>query len=510
MDNTSALSKEDLLRLASVVKMGEHGVIWLREQITEGGPFRAWYPNVLATKPQPLVTLHGDGLEEVSGEELAALEWLIATSGKSWGDSKATDIELKVTQFRSGSMPGWASGVTLLSPLEHSIIGRKLFDATYKESLRPDWEHARKPDQAPANILDLNLHKRAQRHDFVTLDEALLSWALVPERQKTFFALRPTLARRYVDLCLRAHGEFRVQPNHKVNRGLYYWQRLWTLMPSFPSAWSRAVFGEGQSDDGNHIHAYMHALYARLIGMMQAYDRAGWLRYNNATNDTRDEVLNQLNYFIVLATGVFDSIAWLAKYRFQIAINNNRERQSITVRRWGYRGVENPFFAKLEARSQAFANYLRDPVLQAKIMLFYEPRDSIQHRLVLTGAHLNTGQYLSDCVVVFLDADAAAKIAVVDRTIAGDLPFSEWGVLTFAESGDSLLEPYRFMGTALEFVMSFADGALRHLDLEAWLKDQFSGLAAASDAALQDANAGNGIRFATPFLDVETKGGALG
>lgn len=100
---------------------------------------------------------------------------------------------------------------------------------------------------------------------------------------------------------------------------------------------------------------------------------------------------------------------------------------NITARTERPIGTANPFFRKLGRVAPRLANYLRDPGRQAKIALFYGPRDSVQHRLVLTGAHLNTGQPQSDCNVVFLNQDDTNTMQVVDHASPRNEPFSTWG-----------------------------------------------------------------------------------
>jgi hypothetical protein len=223
--------------------------------------------------------------------------------------------------------------------------------------------------------------------------------------------------------------------------------------------------------------------------MMQAHDRIGWLRYTQATNDNRDEMLNQLNYFIVLATGVFDSIAWLALHRFNFPIPSSKGRMDVALR--SSRKAGKAFLRTLSGNPAAanLVAFLADPDRQAKINVFYEPRDSIQHRLVLTGAHFNTGQYLSDCNVVFPDADTVAAISAIDRHERELLPFSVWGLIYPAQEQDRpLLEPYRFTGAALGFVLNFVDGALACLDFGAWLAGHPTRKVAAEEAVRRSSN----------------------
>ena len=74
-------------------------------------------------------------------------------------------------------------------------------------------------------------------------------------------------------------------------------------------------------------------------------------------------------------------------------------------------------FQQLNVTSPHLTSFLRDDHQQKRIALFYAPRDTVQHRLVLTGAHFNTGQVISDCNVAFLSREDAQAIQTVDRMV---------------------------------------------------------------------------------------------
>jgi hypothetical protein len=228
---------------------------------------------------------------------------------------------------------------------------------------------------------------------------------------------------------------------------------------------------------------------------MQACDRIGWLRYSVPTSDGRDEMLNQLNYFFMLATGVFDSLAWVALHRFGLRAG----RLDVTLREERPIGRANPFFALLDAAAPPLASFLHNRQQQAKIALFYAPRDTIQHRLVLTGAHFNSGQITSDCNIAYLSQDDAQAIDAVDQILPEDMPFSEWGLMRFPEQPEEvILEPYRFTCTALRFLFPFVDEVLRLLDFSGWVGVR-PDIKAAADTTIAIAQSRNGVSFDVPY-----------
>ncbi len=305
--------------------------------------------------------------------------------------------------------------------------------------------------------------------------------------------LTPREAQHYIDLCLKTHEKYYIRTNHIANRSVYYWQRLWNLVPTFQAAWPYTVYGAADNlPGGTPIIDFMQALYARLIGQKQACDQIGWLRYNVPTSDARDEMLNQLNYFFMLATGVFDSLAWLAYHRFGL---RRSSRLDVTLRAERRPGRENPLFQRLDTDAPDLASFFRDRQQQGLIGLFYAPRDAIQHRLMLTGAHFNTGQVISDCNVAFLSREDAQAIQAIDRMIPEHMPFTEWGLITLSSFQDKiLLEPYRFTCTALRFLFPFVSDVLRLLDFPGWIGVR-PALKEAADTTIAFAQSQNNVEF---------------
>jgi len=114
---------------------------------------------------------------------------------------------------------------------------------------------------------------------------------------------------------------------------------------------------------------------------------------------------------------------------------------------------------------------------------------------VLTGAHFNTGQVISDCNVAFLSREDAQAIQAVDRMIPENMPFTEWGLITFSDDPEKiLLEPYRFTCTALRFLFPFVSDVLRLLDFPGWIGVR-PALKEAAETTIAIAQSRNNVEF---------------
>jgi hypothetical protein len=483
---------DDLVEIAT---MGVYEAINIRETISPQGLIpRVGYPKLHVEHPRICVTLHTDNLAQAQGEDAQARDWLVAMGKhRGRGETKPT-IDLLVTPARSAQGTEWLAPHALTTYDINCIQGR--LKPLYGLSLNPNWEKMRQPDEPSASFVDVKVHQALKRHLFVTLDPSILDLALIARPEGNVFVLTPREAQRYIDLCLKAHKNYHIRTNHSTNRSLYYWKRLWNLVPAFQVAWPYTVYGAADSlPGGTPIMDFMQALYARLIGQMQACDQIGSLRYGIPTSDARDEMLNQLNYFFMLATGVFDSLAWLACHRFALEVR----RRDVTLRVERQPSQENPLFQRLDTVAPDFASFLRDSHQQQRINLFYAPRDAIQHRLVLTGAHFNTGQVRSDCNIAYLSREDAQAIQTIDRMIPEHMPFTEWGLITLSDAPNKiLLEPYRFTCTALRFLFLFVSDVLCHLNFPGWIVAR-PALKEVADTTIAFAQSQNTLVFDVPY-----------
>ncbi len=330
--------------LVGIATMGVYAAINIRETIGPQGliPIMG-YPKLRVEHPRVRVTFHTDNLAQVQGKDVQARDWLVAMGKQTGVGETKPAIDLLVTPARSSQGTEWLSPRALTTyDIERIPSSLKRL---YGLSLNPNWEKMRLSNEPPAPFVDVMLHQALERHLFVTLDRSILNLALTARPQGNIFVLTPREAQHYVDLCLKAHEKYYIRTNHTTNKSGYYWQRQWNLVTAFQTAWPYVVYGAADGlPSSTPIMDFMQALYARLIGQMQACDRIGWLRYGIPTSDARDEMLNQLNYFFMLATGVFDSLAWLAYHRFGFQVPS---QQDVTLRAERRPGRVNPLFQHL-------------------------------------------------------------------------------------------------------------------------------------------------------------------
>lgn len=228
--------------LVGIATMGVYAAINIRDMMDPRGLIpRVRYPQLRVEVPRVRVTLHTDNLAQAQGEDAQARDWLAAMGKHMSVRETRPTIDLLITPARSTQGTAWSSPQALSTyDVEHipSFLQR-----VYGLSLNPNWEQMRHPNEPSAPFVDIMIHQALERHLFVTLDQSILNLTLIARPEGNVFVLTPHEAQHYIDLCLKAHEKYHIRTNHIANRSVYYWQRLWNLVPAFQAAWPYTVYG---------------------------------------------------------------------------------------------------------------------------------------------------------------------------------------------------------------------------------------------------------------------------
>lgn len=333
------------------------------------------YPDIERRRQMPLtITLHADSLSVAADNVEAICNWFIETGRHSNHNAFHPPIDIKTTILRNRSSLPWS---THLAALNASDVGdgsgfRHLYEISLDEHVIKGFTG----EEWHPSMLDLELHALLGRDVFVTADPELLapigSSDLKSHRERLLnktLVLRLAEAQRYVDLYLKEFRDYRVRPNLSMGQSGYYVKRLRDAIPAFSQAWSYMVFGKEALPRGRYLEEFMNTLSHRLTWQMRAHDRIGWLRYSPSNNAVVDEMVYHLNYFIMLTTGVFDCLAWLAYHRFQL----KADKRSVSLRDLPTSRKQQRFLDIIANSAPSLADYLRTPYVQKSTTLVLWP-----------------------------------------------------------------------------------------------------------------------------------------
>jgi len=183
-----------------------------------------------------------------------------------------------------------------------------------------------------------------------------------------------------VRILLVAHGILYIRPRFSVNEGFYYLYRFKYLFKTFQHAWTIAVYAHGKGLP-EEIFDRLDSLGRRLEFICRAYDKIALFSLKSANNDTQDNQLYHLAYFVMLITGVFDDLARIIKDFYHLQIN---DRWDVDLR-IPERKQTTKFYTALQSSNAKLSAFLAAEDIQCEINAFYPIRNCLQHRELLKG-----------------------------------------------------------------------------------------------------------------------------
>ncbi|HWQ60658.1 MAG TPA: hypothetical protein VN420_05970 [Candidatus Fimivivens sp.] len=261
----------------------------------------------------------------------------------------------------------------------------------------------------------------------------------------------PDEAMIYVDLYCKRQKKFLTAPNFYANRGLWYLYSLKTKLTEYQPAWSVIVFGGASIPEGESLMDSTASLASRITDMLIAIDEIGINYYTDVNNDTQDATIYHFNYWTTLFTGVFDALAWISKYRYQIEFDQV-ERIGLRTRR------HKDFTESLFEKNAKLKGYLSKN--SSIINLMYDTRDLVIHRARLKGLRLDNRNENFNLNMVRIPESFFKQIAALSKEKGNVL--GKWG--HYKSHGEYFLESYRFVQKATPALIEFTNGYLKLLD----------------------------------------------
>lgn len=290
---------------------------------------------------------------------------------------------------------------------------------------------------------------------FVTQCSSMLKKNVRIQRRFNVKILSFVQALEYMDLDLKRRNIYYANPKVRETdgRAFHYWFLIRYLIPNFAEAWRVAVFGNAVIQNGPKIKDVLSGLADRFENALYTSDRIALEFMKRPINSTEWEILYNFNYFCLLATGVFDALAWLTVHRYSMPIH---KRLDVTIQITGSKSRGAKFVNAISQRNAPLASFIQNNA--DLIKLFYPMRHSAQHREPVGGAQFEDRAEGWTASLARIKSDAVAGIRKIDTQ---GHPFSEWGLL---DTWSDFLEPYRFTRKALRELVAFSNEYLNFLD----------------------------------------------
>jgi hypothetical protein len=194
------------------------------------------------------------------------------------------------------------------------------------------------------------------------------------------------------------------------------------------------------------IESFRH----RIQLILRAADHVAYHALRRPDGRAASECGYHLAYFIMLATGLFDELAWTIAHRYGWTLS----AQQMVLRQ---RPRDDAFFKRIHGTNPDLHAFLVDPATQAVIRLFYPARDQVQHRAVLAASVVE--QPTPRRVLAQLPDDTLAEVEALSADQGAD-----WGLVNGRAAGQ--VDPYIFTLAAVQSVARVTNGVLERLAWE--------------------------------------------
>ena len=240
------------------------------------------------------------------------------------------------------------------------------------------------------------------------------------------------------DLFLKFRGEYSASCNYHLNKGYWYWLSFRLKVPFY--------------NVGDHI---LDALAQRFVFLLMSVDEIGFQYFSGVNNDTMDNAVYHFNYFILLVSGIFDSLAIHTFRQYKLIFKNSDNPARISL----CNDTGKDFLKAVREKNQTLRDHIQDYVHFVKAI--YLLRDTVLHREGLQEASFDNRGKDEHWQANFIKVPNELVYCLKEcEDEDGDYePWTKFGVYRFNDI--VYLEPYKFVKASALLLSSFCNKYLR-------------------------------------------------
>ena len=268
-----------------------------------------------------------------------------------------------------------------------------------------------------------------------------------------------------IECIERRFGRYYHGPRMIESKGLYYRRLLNGNLQNYDKMWATAVYGSNNGIIKDEIFDFAKSLSDRCLSLLEVIDEIKYLTLESPNNEAEWDLVNKLNYFFMLITGLFDNLAWLTALHY--SLEKDFHFSKFVLRFQQKNEIKpNKFHLKIEENNSKLFTLIKE--FQDVMAIFYPIRDSIQHRFVLSGIRVGNIEQKWVKVMVKIDDLTTDNIKALEET--NNQEFNSWGLFLINEDSN-LIEPLIFSKKAINEIFQFTDNYLNYLNLSELIKD---------------------------------------
>jgi len=266
-------------------------------------------------------------------------------------------------------------------------------------------------------------------------------------------------AAEIVDLLFKYNSDFYLSPHFTTDSKHYwYWLSFRNKVPTFHVDMTR--FNNQKIVGDLFKNSILDAFSQRFCFLLMSIDEMGYKFYSPVNNDTIGDATYHFNYFILLMTGIFDSLAIQTKNHYNLFEGSDKiSPLNISLR--SKNGKK--FLQAVEQKNPALRKHIHDNfnLINAPYLL----RELVAHRESLHSHHFNINGLNANFLFV-------TENFVKCLRGLGDDSNNECGYSKFGVYSNHFLSPYTFAKTITALLSDFCTQYFKLLGYNNYLLEE--------------------------------------
>lgn len=313
-------------------------------------------------------------------------------------------------------------------------------------------------------VIDFYAHKELNRNIFVTDNPEFHSIKLELIKDRSMMIIESKKLIPVIECIERHFGNYYLKPRSTVSKGLYYRNLLYKKLPNYEKTWVTAVNGVYKGNLDNQIFDFSKSLGDRCMSLLEVLCEIKYLYLESPNNESEWSLVNKLNYFAILFTGILDNLAHLTVCIYTKSFSPMQKVLKVPLVKGQKKA--NKFQEHIKEENKHLWNLIEN--FQDILEIIYPIRDSVQHRGFLSGAtidHLNENWIK---IMIKVEDSVGSAIKKVDEVQYQKM--NSWG-LYLIDKDCQYLEPFTFAKKATEEIFQFINEYLNILDIPGLLNE---------------------------------------
>ena len=263
-------------------------------------------------------------------------------------------------------------------------------------------------------------------------------------------------AAEFIDLSFKYNSQFIISKRLTTSKNLWYWYSFRLKVPHYNVDISKVNKTKLFELLNNSM---MDGFSQRVCFLLMCIDEMGFQYYSGRNNATMDDMTYHFNYFILLMTGIFDSLALQTMDTYQLTFkdSDNPSRISLNCK------TGKDFLRALRAKNRPLREHIQNnnDLIQAPYLL----RELIVHREGLRATTFDNNGWRANLISVHQDFVECLKRL-------GDTNRNYKQTTDFGIHSGSFLSPYIFSKKIAILLFAFCDKYLQLLDYPNFIEQQ--------------------------------------